>query len=116
MARRVACRYYDPPGIWCGPCRSGHPERCLEPIIAPDRAVVGFLLRPEISDAGAIAAREAAADQTHLALLAVHSLGCILLGAGVAALFTASPVAAGGLVLLALGLGGLALNMTRGAK
>jgi hypothetical protein len=27
----VPCRDYDPPGLWCPPCRAGQSHRCQDP-------------------------------------------------------------------------------------
>lgn len=36
MPRLVACRYYDPPGLWCQYCRNGAPQRCIDTRVFAD--------------------------------------------------------------------------------
>lgn len=32
----LACRYYDPPGLWCRYCRNANPARCIDRRAVPE--------------------------------------------------------------------------------
>lgn len=33
--RKMPCREYDPPGLWCAPCRRGDTAHCIDPMRVP---------------------------------------------------------------------------------
>lgn len=111
MARRVACRYYDPPGVWCQECRAARPNRCLEPIVVPDDHP-GFAAG-DVAD-GTLPL--VAARTSGYLPLGLHSAGCVTLGAGLTAVLLEHPTLGSGLVCSAFALGALALWATKGER